>query len=162
LQQGLAASLIEQAAKLDGHAGFLPNYKGAVPASEASKRLLSHIKLNYESGADYYLLKILALANRLGHSVIIVIPPVTSFYRNTLNTRSSILFRELIEVIDLFPWAKPIKVLNAYDDETYEDSFFVDSDHLDARGEGTRTAVAGHRRAGSGKRPSRRLGRSRA
>lgn len=138
LQEGMAATLIEEAANLDGRAGFLPNYKGAVDASEFKTRLLSHIKHNYESGADYYLLKILGLANRLGHEVTIVIPPVTSFYRNTLNTRSSILFRELIEVIDLFPWTKPIKLLNAYDDETYEDSFFVDSDHLDARGEGTR------------------------
>lgn len=138
LQQGLAASLIEQAAELEGYAGFMPKYKGAITASETSKRLLSHIKLNYEAGADYYLLKMLALANRLGHSVTIVIPPVTSLYRNTLNTRSSTLFRELIEVIDLFPWTVPVKVLNAYDDEAYEDSFFVDSDHLDASGEGTR------------------------
>ncbi|KQY92325.1 hypothetical protein ASD21_12975 [Caulobacter sp. Root1455] len=138
LQEGMAATLIEEAAKLDGHAGFMPNYKGAVPASEFKTRLLSHIKHNYESGADYYLLKILALANRLGHAVTIVIPPVSSAYRNALNTRSSVLFRELIEVVDLFPWTVPIKVLNAYDDEAYEDSFFVDSDHLDARGEGTR------------------------
>lgn len=138
LQEGMAATLIEEAVKLDGHAGFLPNYKGAVAASEFQTRLLSHIKLNYESGADYYLLKILALANRLGHGVTIVIPPVTSLYRNTLNTRSSVLFRELIEVVGLFPWTVPIKMINAYDDEAYEDSFFVDSDHLDARGEGAR------------------------
>ena len=138
LQEGMAATLIEETAKLDGHAGFLPNNKGAVPASDSQTRMLSHIKHNYESGADYYLLKILALANRLGHGVTIVIPPVTSMYRNALNTRSSIIFRELIEVVDLFPWTKPIKILNTYDDETYEDSFFVDTDHLDARGEGTR------------------------
>lgn len=138
LQKGMAATLIEEAAKLDGYAGFMPSYKGAVEASEFQSRLLSHIKHNYESGADYYLLKILGLANRLGHGVTIVIPPVTSTYRNALNTRSSTLFRELIEVMDLFPWTQPIKVINAYDDETYEDSFFVDADHLDARGEGTR------------------------
>jgi hypothetical protein len=70
--------------------------------------------------------------------VTIVIPPVTSFYRSALGTKSSTLFRELIEVVDLFPWSVPIKLLNAYDDEAYQDSFFVDSDHLDARGEGTR------------------------
>jgi hypothetical protein len=138
LQAGMAATLIEETAKLDGYAGFLPNYKGAVAANEFQSRLLSHIKHNYESGADYYLLKILALANRLGHGVTIVIPPVTSTYRNALNTRSSTIFRELIEVVDLFPWTTPIKVLNAYDDEAYKDSFFVDTDHLDARGEGTR------------------------
>ncbi len=57
MQEGLAATLIEEAAKLDGHAGFLPNYKGAVAASEFQSRLLSHIKHNYESGADYYLLE---------------------------------------------------------------------------------------------------------
>jgi hypothetical protein len=138
LQKGMAATLIEEAAKLDGYAGFMPSYKGAVEASEFQSRLLSHIKHNYESGADYYLLKILGLANRLGHGVTIVIPPVTSTYRNALSTRSSTIFRELIEVVDLFPWTKPIKILNAYDDEAYEDSFFVDTDHLDARGEGTR------------------------
>jgi hypothetical protein len=138
LQEGMAATLIEEAAKLDGHAGFLPAYKDATDASDFQSRMLSHIKLNYEAGADYYLLKVLALANRLGHGVTIVIPPVTSRYRNTLNTRSSTLFRELIEVVGLFPWSVPVNVLNAYDDETYEDSFFVDSDHLDARGEGTR------------------------
>jgi hypothetical protein len=138
LQDGMAATLIEEAAKLDAQAGFLPNDDGAVAAADFQARLLSHIKSNYESGADYYLLKILALANRLGHGVTIVIPPVTSRYRNTLNTRSSVLFRELIEAVDLFPWAVPIQVLNAYDDETYEDAFFVDSDHLDKQGEGTR------------------------
>ncbi|WP_165187955.1 hypothetical protein [Caulobacter soli] len=138
LREGMAATLIEEAAKLDGYAGFFPNDKGAVAASEFKTRLLSHIRHNYESGADYYLLKILALANRLGHGVTLVIPPVTSLYRNTLGTRSSTLFRELIEVVGLFPWAVPIQLINAYDDEAYRDSFFVDSDHLDARGEGTR------------------------
>ena len=140
IQDGMAAALIEEAAKLDGHDGFLPNDKPAAvaEASAFQAHLLSHIKQNYEAGADYYLLKILALANRLGHDVTIVIPPVTSLYRDTLNTRSSVLFRELIEVVDLFPWTKPVKVLNAYDDEAYVDAFFVDSDHLDARGEGTR------------------------
>jgi hypothetical protein len=146
LQEGMAATLIEEAAQLDGHAGFLPNDKGPPPTSDFKARLLSHIKSNYEAGADYYLVKILALANRLGHGVTIVIPPVTSTYRNTLNTRSSVLFRELIEAIDLFPWTRPIQVLNAYDDEAYEDSFFIDSDTLDPRGEGTRLlsrAIAG-------------------
>jgi hypothetical protein len=138
LQDGMAATLIEEAAKLDGYAGFLPAYKGVADASEFQSRMLSHIKLNYEGGADYYLLKILALANRLGHGITIVIPPVSSSYRNTLNTRSSVLFRELIEVIGLFPWTLPVQLINAYDDEAYEDSFFVDSDHLDARGEGAR------------------------
>ena len=138
LQEGMAATLIEEAAQLDGRAGFLPNDKGAAAAGEFQARLLSDIRRNYESGADYYLLKILALANRLGHGVTLVIPPVTSLYRNTLNTRSSVLFRELIEVVGLFPWTVPIKMINAYDDEAYEDSFFVDSDHLDARGEGAR------------------------
>lgn len=138
LQDGMAATLIEEAAALDGYAGFLPADKGAAADPELQTRLLSHIKHNYESGADYYLLKILALANRLGHTVTLVIPPVTSTYRNALNVRSSVLFRELIEVVELMPWTVPVKVLNAYDDETYEDSFFFDSDHLDARGEGTR------------------------
>lgn len=138
LQEGMAATLIEETAKLDGYAGFLPSDKGAADDGEFSARMLSHIKLNYEAGADYYLLKILALANRLGHGVTIVIPPASSSYRNVLNTRSSVLFRELIEVVGLFPWTVPIKVLNAYDDAAYEDSFFVDSDYLDPRGEGTR------------------------
>jgi hypothetical protein len=138
LQEGMAATLIEETAKLDGYAGFLPADKGVADASGFRARMLSHIKLNYEGGADYYLLKILALANRLGHGVTIVIPPVTSAYRNTLNTRSSVLFRELIEVVGLFPWTVPVQMIDAYDDEAYEDSFFVDSDHLDARGEGTR------------------------
>ncbi len=138
LQEGMAAALIEQVSQLDGYAGFMPNDKGAIPASELKTRLLSHIKLNYEAGADYYLLKILAMANRLGHGVTLVIPPVSSAYRNTLNIRSSTLFRELIEVVDLFPWTVPIQLINAYDDEAYVDSFFVDSDHLDARGEGAR------------------------
>ncbi|CAN5200098.1 hypothetical protein BH10PSE3_BH10PSE3_01320 [soil metagenome] len=138
LQEGMAATLIEEAAKLDGHAGFLPAYKGVADASEFQARMLSHIKLNYEAGADYYLLKILALANRLGHGVTLVIPPATSAYRNVLGARSSVLFRELIEVTGLFPWTVPIQLINAYDDESYEDSFFVDSDHMDARGEGTR------------------------
>lgn len=138
LQEGMAATLIEEAATLDGRAGFLPNDKAGAAAEQFQTRLLADIRRNYEAGADYYLLKILALANRLGHGVTIVIPPVTPLYRNTLNTRSSVLFRELIEVVGLFPWTVPIKMLNAYDDESYEDSFFVDSDHLDARGEGTR------------------------
>jgi hypothetical protein len=138
LQDGMAATLIEETAKLDGRAGFLPNDQVAAAASAFQARLLSHIKNNYESGTDYYLLKILALANRLGHQVTVVIPPVTSRYRDTLNTRSSVLFRELIEAVDLFPWTLPIKVLNAYDDEAYEDRFFIDSDNLDALGDGTR------------------------
>ena len=138
LQDGMAVTLAQEAAKLDGHAGFFPAYKGAAPASEFGSRLLSHIKLNYEAGADYYLLKILATANALGHNVHIVIPPVTSMYRKTVGTRSSVIFRELIEVVGLFPWRVPVKVLNGYDDEAYKDEFFVDSDHLDANGEGTR------------------------
>ncbi|CAN5542243.1 hypothetical protein BH10PSE4_BH10PSE4_32710 [soil metagenome] len=138
LAAGMGATLDLQAAQLSGHAGFFPAYKGAAPAADFEARLLSHIKLNYEGGADYYLLKILAMASNLGHGVHIVIPPVTTMYREALNTRSSILFRELIEVVGSFPWAVPVKVLNAYDDESYVDAFFVDSDHLDALGEGTR------------------------
>jgi hypothetical protein len=146
LQDGMAATLIEEAAKLDGYAGFLPIDKVSIPDSELQTRLLSHVRHNYEAGADYYLTKILALANRLGHKVTLVIPPVTSTYRNALNVRSSVLFRELIEVVELFPWTVPVQVLNAYDDETYADSFFVDAEHLDARGEGARRlsrAIAG-------------------
>lgn len=138
LQEGLAATLIEEAGKLEGYAGFLPGSKGPANASEFQARMLTHIKLNYEAGADYYLLKILALANRLGHGITIVVPPASSIYRNVLNTRSSVLFRELIEVIGLMPWTVPIQMINAYDDEAYLDSEFVDSDHLDVRGEGTR------------------------
>ncbi len=138
LREGLAEALIREAAGLDGRAGSLPAHEDPADAAEFKRRMLSHIKSNYEAGADYYLLKILALANRLGHGVVLVIPPATSVYRNTLNIRSSTLFRELIEVVGLFPWSVPIQVINAYDDEAYEDSFFVDSDHLDAGGEGTR------------------------
>jgi len=136
MQDGMAATLAEEASRLDGRDGFLPNDGGGVAGGEFKARLLSQIKLNYETGADYYLLKILALANRLGHAVTIVVPPVTSLYRNTLNARSSILFRELIEVLELLPWSMPIKVLNAYDDDAYEDGFFLDEDHLDPHGEG--------------------------
>jgi hypothetical protein len=138
LQDGMAATLAQEAAQLDGRAGFLPAYKGVAPAAEFDRRLLSHIKLNYESGADYYLLKILAIANNLGHNVHIVIPPVTAMYRKAVGARSSIIFRELIEVVGSFPWRVPVKVMNCYDDESYTDAFFVDSDHMDARGEGTR------------------------
>lgn len=138
IQEGMAATLIQEAAHLEGHAGFLPDDRALAPAEAFDHRLLSHIKLNYESGADYYLLKMLAIANNLGHNVHIVIPPVTTMYRKAVGARSSLLFRELIEVVASFPWRVPVKVMNGYDDEAYADGFFIDSDHLDARGEGTR------------------------
>lgn len=136
LRGGMSAALDQEAARLDGYAGFFSAYKGPGPVSEFQNRMLSHIKLNYESGADYYLLKMLAMADSLGHNVHIIIPPVSSKYREVINTRSSIIFRELIDIVTTFPWRRPIKLLNGYDDECYKDEFFLDSDHLDTRGEG--------------------------
>ena len=138
LQDGMAATLAREAVQLDGYDGFQPADRSVAPAAQFDRRVLSHIRMNYETGADYYLLKILAIASNLGHSVHVVIPPVTGMYREAVGARSSIIFRELIEVVGSFPWRVPVKVLNAYDDEAYEDAFFVDSDHLDAHGKGTR------------------------
>jgi hypothetical protein len=136
LQDGMDATLDVETAGVEGHSGFLPGFTGAVAPALHQARLQSHIKLNYEGGADYYVLKILALANRLGHRVCIVTPPVTSAYRQAMGIGSSQIFKELIEMVTEFPWTNSINVINCYDDEAYKDEYFVDLDHLDPRGEG--------------------------
>jgi hypothetical protein len=138
LDDGLRENIEDGVAQLYGFRGFLPLNKAAISPEKYEERLLSHIKLNYQAGADVYLYKILALADRLGHKVCLTTSPMPSACRRFLQERLGDPFQEMREAVSPYQARGLARILDFYHDDRFQDEHFIDIDHLNPTGDGVR------------------------
>jgi hypothetical protein len=125
---------------VDGRLGFLPTLqKSFFPGSYgADRRAQEHLKLNLGHEALPELVATAMLAQRLGHRLLLVVPPARADYRAACAAPPATLFRGLGEMraqlsVDAFT------VLNCWDDPDFADPDFGDFDHLLPLGAGSAT-----------------------
>ncbi len=134
--RGRAVGLPED---LQGYAGFQPHLLKELPRdlASAATRVAQHLRLSKRTDGNLSLLRILLLARRRGHRVIVVTPPARSDYvklalepgRRLLHDLSRMLFRD--------PHGCPVQWINGFDSGEFDDGDFVDCDHLSPEGAGT-------------------------
>lgn len=122
--------------------GFTPTQgKFRFPESYgAQRRAQDHMKLNVGNEANAYLMDILLLAKNQGHEVYVVVPPVRSDYRRCLGEAFSYLFRDVIDIVNVYSMVSPepkTQLVNFFDDGDFRDDHFGDYDHLLPTGQGT-------------------------
>jgi hypothetical protein len=100
----------------------------------AARRAADHMKHNARGGADIYLVKILDMAEQLGHRVTVILPPVRDDYRRELNATTEQLFWSIVELKTHFRYE--FGVVNLFDDPEFDWHHFGDFDHLRAGGPG--------------------------
>lgn len=131
--------------QLEGRSGFFPKSgKSFFPAEYGAERRASeHLKRNGHNEENFYLVRIMQLARRLGHNLCIVVPPVRSDYRKSVGMSFSEAFMGLMEVCEQFQSDWDFSLLNCFDDTGFLDEYFGDFDHLLPDGEGARLLTRG-------------------
>ncbi|MCR5877446.1 hypothetical protein [Phenylobacterium sp. J367] len=125
--------------EVEGRLGFLPKLqKPFFPESYgAERRAQEHLKLNGRREANLYLVSLLLRAQRLGHQVLVVIPPAREDYRRGCGAPSGVLFRGLAEIRSELEVEAPFGVLDLFADPDFRPEHFGDFDHLLPLGAGT-------------------------
>lgn len=100
--------------------------KPQLPADRAKDHYKDNIRNNNQTK---YVEKIFNLTNEHNQEFIIVLPPVTKGYKDAL-PKSSVLFKDLITLANRLS----LKIVNLYDSDIFDDSDFVDYDHLNYKG----------------------------
>lgn len=106
----------------------------------AQRRAHDHMKLNVGNEANAYLMDILLLAKNQGHDVYVVVPPVRSDYMRCLGESYAYLFRDVIDIVNVYSMVSPepkTQLINFFEDGDFQDHHFGDYDHLLPTGEGT-------------------------
>ncbi len=126
--------------KQKGKLNLSDNYRGEASyssnmttydADKIHKRALAHYKINQKTSNQMdYCIKLLEDTKENGQKLYFVLPPAHSLYKEVL-PNSNILFEKLYEVCREY---SHVKILNLYDSKEFEDSDFVDSDHLNYSG----------------------------
>ncbi len=124
----------------DGYYGFLPTYgKGYMPEAYWEGRVQGHLRLSRVDDGIVYLRQMIALAQDLGHRLLVLIPPARSDYTATCMASTDNVFESLYQVLDELGIDKAQSVLNLFNDPRFADSDFGDSDHLLPSGAGAVT-----------------------
>jgi hypothetical protein len=132
----LCASIIGNHGKTnmvnDGINGFFPSTaKGFFPNDYGVKRKVSeHLRYSYGHEGDFYLLKMILLAEYMNHNVVIVVPPARSDYVNEALTQNPKLFNNLENLTNSYFINKKVSVLNLFNSKDFSDEEFGDFDHL--------------------------------
>jgi hypothetical protein len=126
-------------------AGFLRSndrhFFPPVPQYGPEVRTADHLKHNARGDADIYLVKILDMADRMGHRVTIVLPPARFDYKVCIRQSSDQLFRGIVELKNHFDY--DFDFINFFDDTDVLDAYFGDCDHLLPEGPGVRIVSEG-------------------
>jgi hypothetical protein len=84
---------------------------------------------------DLHLVRLILAAQARNQNVLVVIPPARSDYKAALLRLSTDIFRSLYE-ISRFPFRAPVRILDCFNDFSFEDAWFGDFDHLLPEGPG--------------------------
>lgn len=122
----------------EGRAGFMPRLQKDFIAESygAEQRAADHLRISRSNEANLYLVAALLHARRLGHRVLLVLPPARSDYRRACAASPEVLFRSLGEIRGELGVDADFGVLNLFDEPTFADTWFGDFDHLRPLGEG--------------------------
>jgi len=104
---------------------YITCFKPPTAAERSAAHYKNNIRQNHQTD---FVLKTYELANSAKAKFLVVIPPVTKAYKESL-PNSSKLFYELFELKK-----KNIEILNMYDSDIFNDSDFEDWDHLNFYG----------------------------
>ena len=118
--------------------GYIPTTETDLGPDDVIKKVNSHLKLNKNNISNIYLIKLLLLVKKLGHQIVIVIPPGRSDYKKGFEMSSNCLFSSLYEIIYDFNIDHEINLINFWDDNSFVDSYFDDCHHLHCLREGSK------------------------
>ena len=124
--------------KLDrGARGFIRTNDSPFIADDfgANRRAATHMKHNARRTEDIHLVRLVLGAHARGQQVLVVIPPVRSDYKAALRRISPDVFAGL-RMLAGFAFPAPLRVLDCFDDFSFDDAWFGDFDHLLPEGPG--------------------------
>jgi hypothetical protein len=101
----------------------------------ADRRASTHMKHHDRRAEDLHLVRLILAAQARNQNVLVVIPPARSDYKAALLRLSTDIFRSLYE-ISRFPFRAPVRILDCFNDFSFEDAWFGDFDHLLPEGPG--------------------------
>ncbi len=122
----------------DGHCGFMPNHAKTYFQNSygAARRAADHLRWNESIAENLHLIRLILLAKHNGHKVCVVVPPARSDYKRALNKSFGSLFGPLLEILYGFHLGVDVKLVNAFESDLFDDSYFGDFDHLLPSGKG--------------------------
>jgi hypothetical protein len=122
-----------------GRAGFQPHALGDfIYEASGRGRAAVHLLLAKRTDGDLSLLRMLLLARRRGHRVVVVTPPMRSDYVDAARGPSRRIFRNLSRMLFRDPHGCAVQWVNGFDSGEFDDADFFDGDHLLPDGPGTR------------------------
>jgi hypothetical protein len=133
----LKGELAEWRPQAEGRLGFLPHLQKSFFPNDygAQRRAQDHLKLNRNNEALLYLAATAVRAQRMGHRLLVVIPPARSDYRRECDAADAALFRGL-DLIRTDLEIAAFDLLNLWNDPAFDDHHFGDYDHLNPLGDG--------------------------
>lgn len=93
------------------------------------------MKHNARRTEDIRLVRLILAAQARGQRVLVVIPPVRGDYKAAVRRLSADVFAGLHDVAG-FAFPAPLRVLDCFDDFSFDDAWFGDFDHLLPEGPG--------------------------
>jgi hypothetical protein len=99
------------------------------------RRAGTHMKHHDRRAEDLHLVRLILAAQARNQNVLVVIPPARSDYKAALLRLSNDVFRSLYEIAR-FPFRAPVRILDCFNDFSFEDAWFGDFDHLLPEGPG--------------------------
>lgn len=100
-------------------------------ADKFHKRALAHFKINQKKSNQMdYCIKLLEETKENEQKFYFVLPPMHQLYKEVL-PNSNIIFERLYKICHEY---SHVKILNLYDSKEFEDSDFMDADHLNYSG----------------------------
>jgi len=120
-----------------GYRGFIRTNGGPFfdNAYGADRRASKHMEHRDRRAEDLHLIRLILTAQARNQNVLIVIPPARSDYKAALLRLSDNIFRNLYEIAR-YPFRAPVRILDCFDDFSFDDAWFGDYDHLLPQGPG--------------------------
>lgn len=122
------------------HSGFIHSLTPEPLPAEftAARRAIAHSKFsatqaNKEDSQHFYLSEIFRITSQYSKKFSIIIPPMKADYRNAIPPKA-----ELFLPIHSFANDHSMKLLDLYDSNWFDDSDFIDADHLHPWGNGSK------------------------
>lgn len=141
IDRRLKEMFAQEARRMQPPEGYLGNAsyaRGSKPPPEVHGRVRAHLKHNARPDDQTRFLEgLVTCCCRQGHQLLVVMPPVRKDYADLLTQPQEVIFARLIA----FCTQHQVKMIDLTRDERFEDSDFLDSDHLALQGAEKLTAI---------------------